>query len=140
MAVMGAQGKKLDITYGDNVILKLINEEGELLDNAIMDDETATLFITLLNQGVVLSEEINRKYKKDGIRLHKIQDVGTCFADDCRVSIAILPADEKRTASILIGIHKENTHNALIVKPKRASFISFTVLKMLMENATMELE
>jgi len=91
-------------------------------------------FVTLLNHGVVTAEEINRKFKKEGIKLQKIQDVGTCFANESRVSIAILPADDKRTASILVGIHKDEEHSSIIIKPKRAAYLGISITKILINN------
>ena len=135
MSISGAQGKSLVLKYENNeIIFNLSNEEEGLLDTVSMDLENSALFVTLFNHGVVSAEEINRKFKKEGIKLQKIQDVGTCFANESRVSIAILPADEKRTASILIGIHKEDEHSSIIIKPKRAAYLSISITKMLINT------
>jgi hypothetical protein len=135
MSVSGAQGKTLVLKYENNeVIFKLIDEGEKEIDSVSMDVETSALFVTLLNHGVVTAEEINRKFKKEGIKLQKIQDVGTCFANESRVSIAILPADDKRTASILVGIHKEEEHSSIIIKPKRAAYLGISLTKILINN------
>ena len=78
--------------------------------------------------------EINLEnaFKKEGIILKKIHDVGTCFASDGRLSIAILPADEKRTASMIIGMHKENGHISIVMKPKKAAYLGLAITKMIM--------
>lgn len=139
MFISGAQGKVLVLEHNnENIILKLLNENNEEIDSVSMDKETTSLFLTLLNHGVVSAEEINRKFKKEGIRLQKIQDVGTCFAEGSRVSIAILPADDRRTASILIGFHREAEHSSIIIKPKRAAYLGLLVTKLIISNIAEE--
>jgi hypothetical protein len=136
MYISGAQGKILVPKYEEGlIILKLMDENEELVESVNMDKETASLLISLLNSGVITAENINKKFKREGVKLQKIQDVGTCFVNDnSRVSIAILPADEKRTASILIGFHKEDKHSSIIVKPKRAAYLGMILTKIIISN------
>ncbi|WP_421077227.1 hypothetical protein Mjas_05710 [Methanothermococcus sp. Ax23] len=136
MHISGAQGKTLVPEYKDGlVILTLTNEDNEEIESVNMDEETTSLLITLLNSGVITAENINKKFKREGVKLQKIQDVGTCFANESsRISIAILPADERRTASILVGFHKEDRHSSIIVKPKRAAYLSMILTKIIISN------
>jgi hypothetical protein len=116
----------------DNIVLELKKENGEEISSMTLDKESASLFVVLLNEGVVVAEKINKDFKKEGIILKKIHDVGTCFASDGRLSIAILPADEKRTASMIIGMHKENGHISIVMKPKKAAYLGLAITKMIM--------
>ena len=116
----------------DNIVLELKKENGEEISSMTLDKESASLFVVLLNEGVVVAEKINKDFKKEGIILKKIHDVGTCFASDGRISIAILPADEKRTASMIIGMHKENGHISIVMKPKKAAYLGLAITKMIM--------
>jgi hypothetical protein len=136
MYISGAQGKILVPKYEKGlVVLTLRDENEEIIESVSMDKETTSLLVSLLNSGVITAENINKKFKREGVKLQKIQDVGTCFVNDnSRVSIAILPADEKRTASILIGFHKEDKHSSIIVKPKRASYLSMILTKIIISN------
>ncbi len=133
MYISGAQGKVLIPKYEEGqIVLKLIDEKEGIEESVDMDKETASLLISLINNGVIAAENINKKFKREGIRLQKIQDVGTCFVNDNnRVSIAILPADERRTASILIGFHKGDNHYSIIVKPKRAAYLGVILMKII---------
>jgi len=84
----------------------MVDENDKEIESIDMDLESASLLTTLLDYGSIYAENITRDFKKDGVMLKKIKDVGTCFAGNGnRVSIAILPADERRSASILIGFH-----------------------------------
>ncbi|WP_292460690.1 hypothetical protein [Methanothermococcus sp.] len=136
MYISGAQGKILVPKYEDGlIILSLSKEDGEEIESVNMDKETTSLLITLLNSGVITAENINKKFKREGVKLQKIQDVGTCFANEgSRISIAILPADEKRTASILVGFHREDKHSSIIVKPKRAAYLGMILTKIIISN------
>ncbi|AEH07555.1 hypothetical protein [Methanothermococcus okinawensis] len=136
MNISGAQGKTLTSEYKDGIVtLTLTNEDNEEIESVNMDKETTSLLIALLNSGVITAENINKKFKREGIKLQKIQDVGTCFANEgSRISIAILPADEKRTASILVGFHREDKHSSIIVKPKRAAYLSMILTKIIISN------
>ena len=136
MYISGAQGKTLVPEHRNGlVILTLTDENNEEIESVNMDEETTSLLITLLNSGVITAEDINKKFKREGVKLQKIQDVGTCFANEgSRISIAILPADEKRTASILIGFHNEDRHSSIIVKPKRAAYLSMILTKIIISN------
>ena len=136
MHISGAQGKTLVPEYKDGLVtLTLTNEDNEEIESVNMDEETTSLLITLLNSGVITAENINKKFKREGVKLQKIQDVGTCFANEgSRISIAILPADERRTASILVGFHKEDRHSSIIVKPKRAAYLGMILTKIIISN------
>lgn len=136
MYIAGAQGKILVPKYEEGkVSLRLMTENEEVIESVDMDKETASLLISLINSGVITAENINKKFKREGVKLQKIQDVGTCFVNNNnRVSIAILPADEKRTASILIGFHKDDKHSSIIVKPKRAAYLGMILTKIIISN------
>jgi len=136
MIVSGAQGKSLTINPGKETIeLALVDENDKELASTNMDVETVSLLITLLDSGVISAENVNREFKREGIMLQKIKDVGTCFVGNGnRISIAILPADEKRTASILIGFHNGNKHSSIIIKPKRAAYLSKILTKLVISN------
>jgi len=136
MYITGARGKVLYVDYEDDkIVLELTEEDDKILETVSMDLETTSLLIALIESGVIQGEEINKRFKREGVILQKIQDVGTCFVNDnCRVSIAILPADEKRTASILIGFHKGNDHKSIIVKPKKAAYLGMILTKLVIEN------
>ncbi|ABR55929.1 hypothetical protein [Methanococcus aeolicus] len=136
MHISGAQGKILVPKYEEGlIILNLRDEDDKEIESVNMDKETASLLSVLVNSGVIEAEMINKRFKREGIKLQKIQDIGTCFVNDGRrVSIAILPADEKRTASILIGFHREDNHSSIIVKPKRAAYLSMILTKIVISN------
>ncbi len=136
MEIKGAQGKVLNIkNNGDYINMILIDEDGNEIENFNMEYDTASLFTVLLNNSVLEGENINKKFKREGLQLQKIQDVGTCFVNNnCRVSVAILPADENRTASILIGFHGGPKHNSIIIKPKNAAYLSIVVTKLIMNS------
>ena len=117
------------------VILKMVDENEKEIESIEMDLESASLLTTLLDYGSIYAENITRDFKKDGVMLKKIKDVGTCFAGNGnRVSIAILPADERRSASILIGFHKGNNHSSIILKPKKAAYLSKVITKLVISN------
>ncbi|EHP89524.1 hypothetical protein [Methanotorris formicicus] len=132
MYTMKIKEKELSVKCsGGNIVLELREESGEEISSMTLDKESAALFSVLLNEGIVTAEKINKDFKKDGVILKKIQDVGTCFASDGRLSIAVLPADEKRTASMIIGMHKEDEHASIVMKPKKAAYLSLLIVEVI---------
>ncbi|AEF95893.1 hypothetical protein [Methanotorris igneus] len=132
MFTMGIKEKTLSVKCVEgNIVLELKKEDGEEISSITLDKESASLFVVLLNEGIVVAEKINKDFKKEGIMLKKIQDVGTCFASDGRLSIAVLPADEKRTASMIIGMHKENGHTSIVMKPKKAAYLGLAITEII---------
>ena len=117
------------------VKLKMVDENDNEIETIEMDLESASLLINLLDYGAITAENITKDFKKDGVMLKKIKDVGTCFAGNGnRISIAILPADEKRSASVLIGFHKGNNHSSIILKPKKVAYLSKIITKLIISN------
>ena len=117
------------------VRLKMVDENDNEIETIEMDLESASLLTTLLDYGAICAENITKDFKKDGVMLKKIKDVGTCFAGNGnRISIAILPADEMRSASVLIGFHKGNKHSSIILKPKKVAYLSKMLTKLIISN------
>lgn len=136
MRVVSNRGTAIVPEYSEGAIkLKMVDENDKEIESIEMDLESASLLTTLLEYGAISAENITKNFKKDGVMLRKIKDVGTCFAGNGnRISIAILPADEKRSASVLIGFHKGNKHSSIILKPKKVAYLSKILTKLIISN------
>ncbi|GBF36784.1 MAG TPA: hypothetical protein EYG87_00860 [Methanothermococcus okinawensis] len=136
MRVVSNRGIAIIPEYSEgSVKLKMVDENDKEIESIEMDLESASLLTTLLEYGAISAENITKNFKKDGVMLRKIKDVGTCFAGNGnRISIAILPADEKRSASVLIGFHKGNKHSSIILKPKKVAYLSKILTKLIISN------
>ncbi|HIQ38669.1 MAG TPA: hypothetical protein EYH53_01520 [Methanothermococcus okinawensis] len=136
MRVVSNRGIAIVPEYSEgSVKLKMVDENDKEIESIEMDLESASLLTTLLDYGAISAENITKDFKKDGVMLRKIKDVGTCFAGNGnRISIAILPADERRSASVLIGFHKGNKHSSIILKPKKVAYLSKILTKLITSN------
>ena len=129
--------KKLGVECdGKQLILKMKSKDVE--DSIKMNFESAALLKILMEQSAVIAEKINKDFKKDKIKVHNIHDVGTVFGVDGRVSIGVLPADENRVASILVGFHKDDRHISVVVKPKKIALLSVMITKIISENLKLD--
>jgi hypothetical protein len=99
-----------------------------------MNFESAALLKILMEQSTIIAEEINKGFKRNKTKIDEIRDVGTVFGIDGRVSIGVLPADENRIASILVGFHKDDRHLSVVIKPKKIALLSVIITKIINEN------
>ena len=136
MRVVSNRGIAIVPEYSEGSIkLRMVDENDREIESIEMDLESASLLTTLLDYGAIHAEDITKDFKKDGVMLKKIKDVGTCFAGNGnRISIAILPADERRSASVLIGFHRGNKHSSIILKPKKIAYLSKILTKLIISN------
>lgn len=125
--------KKLGVEFNEKlVILKMKCKDIE--EDVRLNFESAALLKILMEQSAIIAEKINKDFKKDGIKISEIYDVGTVFGVDGRVSIGVLPADESRVASVLVGFHKNDKHISVVVKPKKIALLSMIISKIIIEN------
>ncbi|WP_052294371.1 hypothetical protein [Methanocaldococcus fervens] len=137
MYVVDLPYKKLGVELeGKQLIFKMKSKDVE--ESIRMNFESAALLKILMEQGVLVAEKINKDFKKDNIKIHDIQDIGTVFGVDGRISIGVLPADENRVASILVGFHKDDRHIAVVVKPKKIALLSVIITKLISENIKLD--
>ncbi|CAB3290259.1 conserved protein of unknown function [Methanocaldococcus lauensis] len=133
MDIVNLPYKKFGIEFdGKYVVLKMLSKN--VKESIKMNLESLALLKILLEQSVIVSEKINKKFKKDKIKVYKIKDIGTVFGIDGRVSIGVLPADENRIASILIGFHKDDKHVSIVLKPKKIALLCIVISKIISEN------
>ena len=129
--------KKLGVDCdGKAVILKMKSKDVE--ETIKMNFESAALLKILMDQSAIIAVKINKDFKRNNIKVEEIQDVGTVFGIDGRVSIGVLPADENRIASILVGFHKDDRHLSVVVKPKKIALLSILITKIINENLKLE--
>ncbi len=100
-----------------------------------MNLESAALLKLMLEEGVKTAEKLNKDFKLYHIKIKEITDISTVFGYDGRISIGVLPADERRVASILIGFHTDNdSHISIITTPKKIALFCLIIEKLILEN------
>ncbi|XRO77219.1 hypothetical protein ACO3VM_01450 [Methanocaldococcus sp. 10A] len=137
MYVVDLPYKKLGVECdGKQLIFKMKSKDIE--ESIRMNFESAALLKILMEQSAVVAEKINKDFKKDNIKVYHIHDIGTVFGVDGRISIGVLPADENRVASILVGFHKNDRHISVVVKPKKIALLSVIITKIISENLKLD--
>ena len=129
--------KKLGIEC-DGKIITFKMKSKDVEESIKMNFESAALLKILMEQSAIVAEKLNKDFKKDKVKVHNIHDIGTVFGIDGRVSIGVLPADENRVASILVGFHKDDKHLSVVVKPKKIALLSLIVTKIISENLKLD--
>ncbi|WP_423793263.1 hypothetical protein ACPB8Q_03365 [Methanocaldococcus indicus] len=122
--ILNKTNKKLGVALKNKKILyHMKNNNDEVY--IWMNLESSALLKILLEESVKTAEKVNKEYRVLGIKRHKIIDIGTVFGYDGRISIGVLPADEERVASILVGFHKDDNkiHTSITTTPKKIALL-----------------